>query len=565
MSAIHGDNDESYEFALHAAESGDISKASRIYRRLLKDPGVPRLLQAQILNDLGCIHFSRSEWQEAHDCLSRSLELNENSEETRENLEALHQAPSFPGPEISTPETQGITVIPKKHVLYYSLESKNRAWFECYGGGYPSPNFSRLAQMSQKFLDMSSAGCSTAFSLSAAVSGRFPHHFDRANYSDTSWFDDNLFMEMHRLGKKCFFVSSDSFIDEYWQKIHAGPHVTCIPIPEAQFTTMVMAETVAEILAKADEPCFIFSHAFPLKGCDPKLKSTWRNGMERFVWDCDRALGHILDHVDLERTTLLVCADHGNSLGENSHLFSHAFFPYQPQVGVPCFVTGAGVGVVKGAYSNIQIRDLLLGHKITPLPVLFMDTLYPLQPHRVTAVRFDDWKYIAHYSPATAVTGLQEELYDLRYDASESRNLLFDKAEHPLRSDWNSDCLYQSLGGQYSYEKEALVQQLNRGRKLIAQAWNAPFVEQVGRQVPGVSPQLAELFAKSSDLAIIQAVGKLANELSPGPHCYEKLKQGQTPPKIPVPLKSVPQATNSIEANFSSLGLTELRPPSILV
>ncbi|MFT7619897.1 MAG: hypothetical protein ACI97A_003554, partial [Planctomycetota bacterium] len=303
-----------------------------------------------------------------------------------------------------------IQITPNKHVLYYSLESKSRNWFECYGGGYPSPNFSRLAEMSQVFEDMSSPGCSTAFSLSAITSGRYAHEFDRADYQGTSWFEDNLFAEMQAKGKQCYFVSSDAFINEYWAKIYSGPGVKTIGIPESEFTTMLMAETVVQILADSDEPCFILSHPCPLKGCDPSLKPEWRNGMERFVWDCDQALGHVLDHLDLDETTLLVCADHGNSMGEKNHIFSHAFYPYQAQVAVPCLVTGAGVGRVDGSFSSIQIRELLLGMPIAPMDEIFMDTLYALQPHRVTAIRFDDWKYVAHYNWGTAVTGIQEEL-----------------------------------------------------------------------------------------------------------------------------------------------------------
>lgn len=450
-------------------------------------------------------------------------------------------------------EDCGIQVTPKKHILYYSLESKSRSWFECYHGGYPSPNFTRLAEMSQVFEDMSSPGCSTAFSLSAITSGRFAHEFDRADYTGTSWFQDNLFAEMQAQGKQCYFVSSDAFIDEYWPKIYSGPGVNTIGIPESEFTTMLMAEKVVQILKESTEPCFVLSHPCPLKGCDPALKPQWRNGMERFVWDSDQALGHVLDHVDLDETTLLVCADHGNSMGENSHIFSHAFYPYQAQAAVPCFVTGAGVGRVDGSYSSIQLRELLLGTRIAPMEEIFIDTLYALQPHRVTAVRFDDWKYIAHYNWGTAVTGLQEELYDLRYDPTESRNLLADKGEHPLRSDWNSDSIRESLGGQYGYDQKMIITQLRRGRRGIADAWSRGFLKQLGRQFPQVVEQIEDLLRKSHHLGIIQSIGRVVSELSPGPHCYEKVESGSAMPTIPVLLDSLPRGRAFSPNNYSAL------------
>jgi len=95
--------------------------------------------------------------------------------------------------------------------------------------------------------------------------------------------------------------------------------------------------------------------------------------------------------------------------------------------------------------SLTQLRKLMNGESIEKMKFLYADTQYCGQPCRITSVFDTDtrWKYVAHYNKATAVTGCQEELYDLDWDPGEHRNLLMDRSQHPIRADWNCQNLWQ--------------------------------------------------------------------------------------------------------------------------
>ncbi len=544
--------ESAYADALALAEKGRVEEARRAYGLVLEEGSCPAALRAAILNDLGCLHFSEGDVEQAHAFVRRALELDPDCEDALANLEAMTDELGRAVTQSLSPRPS-IRIEPGRHVLYYSLESKSRSWFAPWGGRHDTPNFDRLTGMSRVFDDMSSPGCSTSLAFSAITGGRFAHEFERADYQGDDWYDDNLFKEMQRQGRRCYVISCETFLRDYWPKIYGGPGVEVVRIPDADYSIMKMTEMVLEIIAKSDEPTFILSHTFPLRGLSASRRPQWRSGMERFIAEDDEALGHLLDGLDLDETTLLVCADHGNSLGENRGIFAHAFFPYETQVTVPCWLTGAGVGRAPGSYCSIQLRDLLLGREIGPLDEIFHDTLYVLQPHRVSAMRFDDWKYVAHYSWATALTGLQEELYDLRQDPNEARNLLADRGRHPLRSDWNAEQIREALGGQYGYDESLLVEQLRRGRAGIAKIWTEGLLRRLDELRPQLAERLRESFAAADDLLKLQIVGRIVNELVPGPQCYEKVGPGEAPPTIPVPLDEQPRGRDFCDANWSQL------------
>ena len=105
-----------------------------------------------------------------------------------------------------------------------------------------------------------------------------------------------------------------------------------------------------------------------------------------------------------------------------------------------------------------QVKDLLEGKDIQTPEFIYSDTQYKGQPHRITMVMQEDWKYIASYSHARGFFGAVDELYNVKDDPQEYRNLLNDFSRHPLRPDWNQQDLTQ-FKGTYVFDYEpAFVQ-----------------------------------------------------------------------------------------------------------
>ncbi len=194
-------------------------------------------------------------------------------------------------------------------------------------------------------------------------------------------------------------------------------------------------------------PWFLWLHFF-----DPHLpysappefeKLHPRRPYDAEVASADSALGRVLRRVDRASTFVVVTGDHGESLGDHREL-DHGFFVYDATLHVPLIVAGpglkpAGVGEqVRGvdiaptleALAGLAPRPDLDGESLVPLlnggarrdpPVSYAESWYPRLHFgwsELRAIRAGEWKYIAAPKP---------ELYDLRIDRGEQRNVIAEK------------------------------------------------------------------------------------------------------------------------------------------
>ena len=197
-------------------------------------------------------------------------------------------------------------------------------------------------------------------------------------------------------------------------------------------------------------------------------------GVVRDLYDgeiryADRELGRLLDALRaaglLDRTLVVVTADHGESLGEHRYWFEHGMYPYENTCRVPLVVRtprapGAPptVGVREGEVSLVDLaptlldwldvpplargagngprgrsrRALLDGPSAANLPI-FCEKVERAERAGVVqskAVRLGDWKLIRRFAarddPADArardLVLLGEELFDLARDPLEAEN-----------------------------------------------------------------------------------------------------------------------------------------------
>ena len=153
----------------------------------------------------------------------------------------------------------------------------------------------------------------------------------------------------------------------------------------------------------------------------------------------DLHLGALLQDIDRKRTVIVVTSDHGESLGEHGEQ-DHGLFLYDSTMKVPMIVAAPGV---KPRVVNEQVRNVDLaptiaqlagvappndldGESLVPLleggsrrdvPLSFAESWYPRLHFgwsELRSARVGEWKYIAAPKP---------ELYDLRKDGKETRNL----------------------------------------------------------------------------------------------------------------------------------------------
>ncbi len=172
----------------------------------------------------------------------------------------------------------------------------------------------------------------------------------------------------------------------------------------------------------------------------------WRAVYDEKVQRADERFRHFLEEFDKlnlrGKTLFVVTSDHGTELYEHRRL-DHGFTLYDEQIRVPLFIRlpGGSVGtVVAERVSSIDVMPTILelldirvsdrvqkqlrGTSLVPAmaghPVgrdLFSETDYRQYTYKRSVIAPDGWKFIYTLESKT------RELFDLRADPSESRNL----------------------------------------------------------------------------------------------------------------------------------------------
>lgn len=200
----------------------------------------------------------------------------------------------------------------------------------------------------------------------------------------------------------------------------------------------------------------------PLNMSDHPLFRQWLEGITDVSWvlaqykgsisyvdnEIGRLIEFLADKTLLERTAIVVTADHGESLGEHDMYFVHTGL-YEPTVHVPLityFPTAPRHGV--------EVRDIVELVDVYPTLLDYFDinvqqpirgrSLWPLmrgevQPHKsafiehagrnLVALRSERYKYIKHLrtlhiQPSYPFVEGHEELYDLQNDPQERHNVV---------------------------------------------------------------------------------------------------------------------------------------------
>lgn len=164
------------------------------------------------------------------------------------------------------------------------------------------------------------------------------------------------------------------------------------------------------------------------------------------IFGADRMIGHLLDGLRerglLDRTIIAVVGDHGEALGDHDYYFGHGRLPYDASARVPLLIRPAGGTSgrrVVRPVSSLGLAPTLLSMVGAPVPSemawppllggralpehVFSEAGYSLD-YPLT-VRDGRWKLIYVPNPVdrSLMRGREFELYDLRTDPGETRDL----------------------------------------------------------------------------------------------------------------------------------------------
>jgi arylsulfatase A-like enzyme len=216
------------------------------------------------------------------------------------------------------------------------------------------------------------------------------------------------------------------------------------------------------------------------------------NAYDECIADLDEQLGVLFDELKrrdvLERTWLIVVADHGESFGEHAGVFCHGTSLYQTEVHVPLLIVPPGgvttrkvvtetVSLRDLAATLVDVLDLTAG---SPFPGESLVRLWkenrqsqvgggalggsalaevvPLDPHKLDpsglpektwplgGLADGEWSYLRREGD------VREELFNLFNDAKEQRNLANDPAARPSLEQMR-DRLKKLTGGPLTPER----------------------------------------------------------------------------------------------------------------
>jgi arylsulfatase A-like enzyme/Flp pilus assembly protein TadD len=213
---------------------------------------------------------------------------------------------------------------------------------------------------------------------------------------------------------------------------------------EAERRASEVVDAAGGWLDSSQAPFLLWVHLYdPHAPYDPPAE--YRDGSASLydgeVRYADAQVARLLQHIPrglLDRTVIVVAGDHGEGLGEHGEA-THGMLAYDSTLRVPLIVSAPGLEArqiaapvsladvapavlrlagVNGTLADNPLRRDLLDGKPGDL---YAETRYPQAAgwHPLTALAGEQWKLIA---------SSERELYDIKADSQESRNLA---ADHP--------------------------------------------------------------------------------------------------------------------------------------
>ena len=331
--------------------------------------------------------------------------------------------------------------------------------------GYPgahTPTLDGLARSGVRFADATAHAPLTYPSHAAILTGRYPASLGiRLNGMDplperVATIATRFKEQGYRTGAVVASVilsraaglngGFDDYDDAVPQKAGETVALADLQRPAGSVTTAAI-DWLGGTAASARRPWFLWVHYYdphlPYNAPAKYTALTQGHPYDAEVAFADAELGRLLQKIDLATTIVVVTADHGESLGDHGEP-DHGFFLYDATLHVPLIVAGKGVQprVVSEQVRSIDVTPTLLALAGLPplagaqgdslvgllngtarkdVPLSLGESQYPRLHFgwsELRSARVGEWKYVAAPEP---------ELYDLRTDPKELRNVVRDR------------------------------------------------------------------------------------------------------------------------------------------
>lgn len=340
------------------------------------------------------------------------------------------------------------------------------------GWGYPdgySATLDRMAAMGTIRQNMFTVIPHTTPGHASLLTGCYPvHHGSRDNAFPIDTDVDTLAQTMASAGYATagsvahFLVGGpssglDRGFQAYWAPDEPGlsavkndEGVTVHPLNANQFRSWPRVNSaVRDWLATAPEPYFLFLHYYEChKPYRPKPPWNTVPGLHPYdgeIADVDGAVADLLRMLQqkgtLDRTEVMITADHGESLGEHGY-FGHGYHLYYPSMGIPWIAWShgrQGPEIRTGIRRIMDIMPTILTERRIPVPLLIdgrsdpktvttafgeTSSLYPNEPQRrIRSVRTDQHTLV--YRRKAEI----RELYFRETDPGETVNIYREESD----------------------------------------------------------------------------------------------------------------------------------------
>jgi arylsulfatase A-like enzyme len=287
----------------------------------------------------------------------------------------------------------------KPNVLLVSIDTLRADGLSCYGNPRPtSPNIDRLAADGTRYVDIFASVPWTLPSHVTMLTGLEPDVHGVNDLDRTIPRAAPLLAEIFQNAGYHTFAATSSFLVSPTFGFGRG-FEDYLLYPEGRADQV--RDMTFQLLAKTKRPWFIFVHFFDphlpysptrdskrelgirgpdveyvtarmthllyrfvdlLLGYNPRQRAAVRALYDGDVRDVDRALGQILNKIDLSNTLVFVTADHGEEFGEHGWS-GHSVALYDESLRVPLIEHGPGVarGVVIDQLSDLtQLLPLII-------------------------------------------------------------------------------------------------------------------------------------------------------------------------------------------------------------
>ena len=360
---------------------------------------------------------------------------------------------------------------PRSMVLI-SIDTLRSDRLGCYGyEGVPTPNIDRLAAEGTLFENAATAIPITLPAHSSILTGRTPRsHGVHDNFAALLPDEEETLAEVLRArglataGFVGAFVLDarwgiaqgfDTYFDDF--EAPAGGDVGTQDANQRS-GDVVLAAALEWIEKNRETPFFAFVHFFdphtPYAPPEPYRSQYGRRGgsglYDGEVAFVDSLVGRLMQRLDdlgiAEETSVVLVGDHGESLGDHGEA-THGYFIYDSTVHVPLIVRGPGVP--RGVRVKDQVRTIDIAPTVVDLlgapsfgaaegeslrPYFREDTSVPTRlayvESRYAAIHFG-WAPLQGVRSEThkLIAAPNPELYDLRVDPGETRNVYAEESE----------------------------------------------------------------------------------------------------------------------------------------